>query len=341
MDKTNNKIIWITWENQRRNREISSWIGAELFELLQVERIQSPIKKYAYGLIKTYSLLIRIRPRIVICQNPSIVLSLFICILAKPFNFFAIVDAHNGGIFPLEGKSRSLMAISHLIQKLASLTIVTNDALKIHVIRNGGRSFVLPDPIPRFGKVPQRNEFSNTFNVLYISSFARDEPYENVFRAAHILGRDFRILVTGNHKKANINYDNLPENIDLLGYIPERRFIEILHSANITMDLTTRENCLLCGAYESTAAGKPMVLSATKALRSYFNKGAVYTENSPECIANSIKFARKNFKQLKDDVMELKVEKEMHFEKLINDFRTLIIKVTNYPTLFQKNFKQF
>ena len=55
-----------------------------------------------------------------------------------------------------------------------------------------------------------------------------------------------------------------------------------------TIDLTTRENCLVCGAYQSIAAGKPMVLSKTRALQTFFPAGAVYTDNSAADIRRCI-----------------------------------------------------
>ena len=57
-------------------------------------------------------------------------------------------------------------------------------------------------------------------------------------------------------------------------------YVSMLYSVDATIDLTNRENCLVCGAYESVAAGKPMILSKTQALMEYFNKGAVYVEHT-------------------------------------------------------------
>ena len=58
----------------------------------------------------------------------------------------------------------------------------------------------------------------------------------------------------------------------------------MLYSADAIIDLTTRENCLLCGAYEAVACGTPLILSNTKTLRNYFNSGSVYVDNTVESI---------------------------------------------------------
>ncbi len=319
------KPIWITWESQRRNREIAKRIGADLYEWDQIDRINNPIRKYTYGLFKTVILLLKVKPNIVFCQNPSIILSLFVCISAKLFPFEAVVDAHNAGLFPLEGRSKILMGISKLTQKLAFLTIVTNEALKVRVQKNGGTAFVLPDPIPEFAEIGKTYSLGHSFNTLFICSFAEDEPYENVFEAADILNDSYHIYVTGNYKK-KFDYPpaRLAGNITLLGFVPETEFTRFLHSVDITIDLTNRENCLVCGAYESVAAEKPMIISDTKSLRDYFDKGAVYTDNSADSIAQSIKIAKDNYSRLKEEIRVLKTAKQAIWCELLDDLRKAI-----------------
>jgi hypothetical protein len=49
----------------------------------------------------------------------------------------------------------------------------------------------------------------------------------------------------------------------------------MMRSVDATIVLSERENCLLCGAYETVASEKPMILSNKEALRNYFDKGAI------------------------------------------------------------------
>jgi hypothetical protein len=78
------KAAWITWENQRRNRELSKSLGIPLFELSEIDNISNPFRKYVTGIIKTLKILLEEKPELVICQNPSLVLALFL--VFKLFN---------------------------------------------------------------------------------------------------------------------------------------------------------------------------------------------------------------------------------------------------------------
>ena len=306
---TAKKTIWITWENQRRNREISGKVGVPLFELYYIDDINNRIVKYLKGLLKTTSILLVERPHIIFCQNPSIVLALYLCLLGKIFNLEIVVDAHNAGLFPFECQSRLLNEISILIQKLADLTIVSNNSLEDIVKKNGGKALAVPDPLPTFNNV-SKVSLPHPFNVLYICSFSDDEPYDNVLKAGELLGDTIHLYITGNFKKKKVQFKNIPKNIELLGYISETEYLKMLHSVDATIDLTTRENCLVCGAYESIAAGKPMVISNTKALRQFFNKGAVFTDNTVQGIEGAVRKLQKEYNQLLTETEDAIIEIE-------------------------------
>jgi len=309
--KTNS--IWVTWENQRRNRELSKALGIKLFELSEVDQIKSRFKKYVIGITKTLKIYIRERPNIVFCQNPSLILSLFFVLLKKLAGIKVVVDAHNGGLFPKEGRSLLLGHIARFVQRKADLTVVTNESLKKHVESNGGRGFVLPDKIPNIPiTIPKK--LKGRVNLLFICSYADDEPYEIVFRAAQNISPEICIYVTGNYQKKGIQQKQLPDNVVLTGFIPEDEYIEMLNSVYATIVLTSRENCLVCGAYETVAIGKPMILSRAEALTSYFNLGAVYSENTGEGMEKAIKEVIEREKELTAQVRELKSIRQREWE---------------------------
>lgn len=220
-------------------------------------------------------------------QNPSLVLSLFVVLLKQSAGFKVCIDAHNAGIFPNEGRSRALGAIARWIQRGADLTIVTNEGLRKHVECNGGRAFILQDKIP---SIPLRQEINlkGKFNILFICTFASDEPYGVVFSAFQQISKDVCLYVTGNYRKRNIYPSSLPDNIILMGFIPEDEYVTMLNSVDATMILTDREDCLVCGGYESLSVGKPMILSETKALIEYFNGSAVYSKNTSDGIKRAV-----------------------------------------------------
>lgn len=306
--------IWITWENQRRNRELSHALNARLYELKEIDLIKNPVKKYALGLLKTIRILLNERPLLIFCQNPSLILSAFLVTIKKPARFRVVVDAHNAGLFPKEGESYLLGLLSRYIQRHADLTIVTNRGLQKHVEKNGGKAFILQDKIPTI-PVSQPKKLSKSFNLLFICSYGEDEPYEAVFEAAWKLAPEVHIYVTGNYRKKDIDAASVPGNVTLLGYVSEDQYVDMLNSVDATIDLTTREDCLVCGAYETVAVEKPQILSDTKALRSYFHKGAIYTEHTAQDIAVSVQQLIDEKERLKREAVELKRHLKNEWEK--------------------------
>jgi glycosyltransferase involved in cell wall biosynthesis len=305
--------IWVTWENQRRNRELAQAVGARLFEFKEIDQIRNPFLKYTLGLWKTAAVLLRDRPSEVFCQNPSLILSVFLVTLAKALRFRVVMDAHNAGLNPLEGRSALLNALSRYAQRNAAVTLVTNPGLFDHVQNQGGRPFILPDRIPTFPPAPTK-QLKGDFNFLFICSFASDEPYEIVFEAARRLPPRIHFYVSGNHSKKDIARDTLPENLSLLGYVSEEEYVRMLHSVDATIDLTTREDCLVCGAYETLALSKPQILSNTRALRSFFEKGAVFTNNDAGSLVDAVHQIMENRDRLVQEAIELRHRRQSEWE---------------------------
>jgi glycosyltransferase involved in cell wall biosynthesis len=315
--------IWITWEDQRRNREISSALNVTLYEFPEIDRIANLIRKYMLGIWQTLKVLWREKPAVVFAQNPSIVLSFLVVLLRCLFRYQVIIDAHNVGLFPAEGKSKFLNWISRYIQRKAHMTIVTNKALKTQVETNKGRAFVLPDKIPDFPSVPAQ-KLNGKENILFICTYASDEPYQEVFRAAGQLKEEVTVYVSGNYRKANIKSSDLPPNIVLTGYLSEKEYISMLSAVDATIDLTTRENCLVCGAYESIAMEKPMILSNTAALKKFFQPGAVFEDNNSHSLYHAILQVLKNKENLTQKIREMKYQKIAEWEALKKNLLDLI-----------------
>lgn len=280
--------IWVAWESHRRNKSLSSSLGVPLYELdYRLPRLM----RYLCLPWVTLALFLRKNPRIIFVQNPSLVLALTAIIFGRLTSRIVVVDAHNAGLLPLEGENAFLNALARHLMRRATLTIVSNQGLADQVRRAGGQPCILPDPLPRFdiATYQRRTPDNEIPNVLFVCTWAKDEPYVQVFKAARLIKRPISILVTGNYARAPKDVlQHVPNNVKLLGYVTEKRYQELLMRSDVILDLTMRENCLVCGAYEAVAAKKPLITSCTKALRTYFHKGAVYTRSEPEAIAHAI-----------------------------------------------------
>ena len=280
------KVLWLTWEKQVRNRSMSRELGVPLFVILSD---RGRIARYASCINKTIGLLYREKPSIVICQNPSIVLTLLLLFLRSLFGFKLCIDAHFGGIDDWTG-SNTFQRVLDYCNRTAELVIVTNESHANHVRSLGGDVFVCPDPLPDLSEY-RGHSVEIPYKVFYICSFDVDEPYREVFHAAEILAPEgFRFFVSGNYRKAGIKPAEF-QHVELLGFVPEAEFIGHLFSAQVVIDLTENDNCLVCGAYEAFAACKPLVLSGKKVLKEFFTGGTVFTENQAEDIAVAVRVA--------------------------------------------------
>jgi glycosyltransferase involved in cell wall biosynthesis len=296
---------WITWEIQVRNRSVSKALEIPLIELI-CNRPRAI--KYPILIFKTLKILIRSKVKIVFVQNPSIVLSFFVTTLKSVLNLKVIVDAHNAGVYPLEGRSKILNYITKMICKRADYVLVTNSYIAEVIKRWNGTPFILPDPIPDFSQHPEKQLQSARPYLLFICTWATDEPYMEVIEAASMLKEPIDIYVTGNFEKKLTAHEkeNMPTNVKLLGFVSEDDYVSYLRNSIAVIDLTTRDHCLVCGGYEAVAVEKPGLLSSSKVNSEVFYQGFLFTENNASSIRTGIVNVIKEKGQLEKDIKKLK-----------------------------------
>ncbi|MBD3640943.1 MAG: glycosyltransferase [Marinobacter sp.] len=236
------------------------------------------------------------------------------------------MDAHNAGIFPLDGRYRSLITVSRWIIRNVYLTIVTNEELAKVVSSLGGVPYIITDPIPKIhcdseakDSAPYQKDY-----ILLVCAWADDEPYSEVIKAMERLNHpDLELRITGS-PPVEISKAMLAENIILEGYVSREKYESLVCNAKLIIDLTTRESCLVCGAYEAAAAGKPCILSDDTMARSVFNGGYLFTKNTEEEIANSVKNALNSLSVLEEQMRQFKIEYDSKISIRIKEFEKTI-----------------
>jgi len=295
-------------------------LGVELFEF---SYSGSRLIRYALNFVKTIDVLVTKRPRVVFSSNPSVVLTLVLLHLKTLLRYRHIVDAHLIGVSAFD-KGRVFQKLLDYCNRRTDLTIVTNDEHARHIRQVGGNPFVCEDPLPSFPSGVAQIEGSTKGSILFICSFDPDEPYEEVFQAAKSLISDGLVFyVSGNYKKVNIRPEKYPH-VRFLGYVSSTVFYSYVISVDLILDLTSAENCLVCGAYEAMAAEKPLVTSDTRALRGYFTHGAVYTTHEPEQISSAIRSAYQNRIDLANEIKRWKMSAGQCLAEKMADLRKFI-----------------
>lgn len=285
------EICWITWENHRRSIELARELGADYHFVKSNETfvIRHLIKGF-----KTISLIYRYRKGVVVVQNPSRVLAALAALMKLIFRFPLIVDRHTnfrlGKAISMNPATWFIILCSEFSLRVADLTIVTNSFLKDLVERKGGSALVLHDKIPDMKPPQKKIDLLTGTNVLFVCTYAPDEPYEEVISAARYLPDDVHIHITGNYCKAGLdpNSPDLPANVHLLGFVSSEDYDAYVFSCDVIMVLTTSEWVIVCGGYEAAAAQKPLITSATDALLEFYRGNAYHTEATAEAIGEAI-----------------------------------------------------
>jgi len=292
--------LWISWETHTRSRSIADALNIELIELLSNK---SRMVKYIVLVYKTMLTLLKYKPKVLIVQNPSIVLG-YMSILLKPFfRYKLIMDCHNAALYPLEGKYPWLVSLAQFLIKKANFVIVTNNELAKKVVALGGTPIVLNDPIPSF-KFDTQTQFKNSQpKVTLIATWAEDEPIMEFLNAASTL-ENVDFYVTGKLKDASVKEKYHP--INFPGFVSREDYIKLIATSDLIVDLTTRENCLVCGAYEAVGVGVPLLLSNTDSLQATFDSGAEFCENTVDSIRNGITSALSNIDKLKISIENMR-----------------------------------
>lgn len=294
--------IWVSWERHRRTVELSQVFGTRLFML---ESDLPRLFRHPYFIVVTIRLIRRHKPRIVFVQNPSVILTVLVCVLKRLYGYHLVVDAHNAGI---EAPHAWLDPLYTFMQRCADVTVVSNEGLAVGVAQCGGSPYVLPDKVPQ----PPPSTISTVrfgghqSAVLFICTFAEDEPWREVLEAASRFEGQAIFYVTGRCPDAVSR--SIPRNVVLTGFLPDDEYWSMFRRVNLAIDLTRMDHCLVCGAYEAVAAGTPMILSDTPTLREYFHKGFLFVGHEPTALVDAIRTGLKMEAELRRDMIVLREE---------------------------------
>lgn len=259
------KTLWITWERHRRSRGLAEAFGAKLLEI----ELSGRASRYLLSAIRTKWRLLCERPEVVFAQCPSLVLALLLVLWKPFFRYRLILDLHNAAVEP---GNFFLAALSRFVCRYSDALIVTNSVLKNKLGEFATKTVILPDMLPSIGQSPESPLLKSLTRpvVTLIASFASDEPIGEFLEAVKHLPVPLTCLVTGRRRKAGrvLSYES--DKIIFTDFLSHEDYDALIEHSDILVDLTTRDDCLVCGAYEAVAVGVPVLLSDTPVNRHLF-----------------------------------------------------------------------
>jgi glycosyltransferase involved in cell wall biosynthesis len=146
--------------------------------------------------------------------------------------------------------------------------------------------------------------------------------------AARLLPPEYEVSITGRSKLSEAQRAALPANVRLTGFVSEADYLTLLRNADVVVDLTTRENCLVCGAYEAISLHKALVVSDTTALRELLAEAAEYCRNDAGDIADSIRRAAASRMRLEADARLRDVALRETWQRRRVELRSVLSELT-------------
>jgi glycosyltransferase involved in cell wall biosynthesis len=285
------RAVWLSWHDSTRSRNLAGRLGVEFHAFTGFAT--GPLR-HALGSLWTCERLLRLRPTTILLQSSFLLLLIVGAYKRLATPVFVVADCHNKALErrcpgPLSGM---FMWLKRWSFRQVDLTVVSNAAMLVPAHALAQAVLVLRDPLPRefdqagasSGLTPPRPY------VLFPCSFESDEPVEVIIKTVELLSRrGIATVVTGDDRGAW----RTPDAGDLSlvsrpGFVPFPRYRDLVVSAAAIVVLTTDQRCLMCGAYEALAAGRPLIVSDTPTLRACFENAAAYVPNDPARILDAV-----------------------------------------------------
>ncbi|HUP76704.1 MAG TPA: glycosyltransferase [Acidimicrobiales bacterium] len=270
--------------------------------------------KYPVQAALTAGELLRRRPRVIFVQSPPSFAVMVAGAYAWLFRRSYVIDAHSDAF-----QSSYWMWprwLHRLSLRRAVATIVTNEAFAASVTAAGGTPIVIRDIPTSF---PEGGVFQGADrSIVVVSTFAVDEPLQEVLRAAATLP-EVTFYVTGDSRRYRGSLDDLPANVRFTGFLSSPDYYALLRSSAAVMCLTTRDNTMQRGACEALSLGKPIITSDWPLLRTYFDRGTVHVDNTSARIAAAVREVRARPDHYQDEVSQLQASQRAQWRSSLNE----------------------
>ena len=272
-----------------RSHELAEALDADVLSCFPPgsERRPSAPVRYLLSTLRTVAYFVSRRPRAVIVTNPPIIPALLAVAYARVTGRVVVIDDHPGA-FGAQGYriGEMMLPIHRRLVPSARLCLVTDQSWVDQIERWGGRGLVLHEAPGDWVPFPGRRPGARP-NVLFVCTFGRDEPAEEVIAAAAALP-DVDVTITGDLDRAPAV--EVGPNVHLVGFLDQSSYRLAVENADVVLALTTEPTSAMRAAFEAVWAERVLVVNDWPLLHELF-PNAVHVENTSESIAAGIRRA--------------------------------------------------
>jgi len=292
-------VLFLAWGAVGgRSTEIAGALGGQAVCLFPPGASPRPgvLMRYARSSVETVRILRSMRPAALIVTNPPVIPGLIGLGWSRITGRRIALDSHPGAFGAMEDQaSARLLPVHRWLARRVDVSLVAAPVWQEEVEAWGGRAMVLHEA-PAWDP-PAPAVLHDPFRILYVGTFAGDEPAREVCDAARLLP-DCRLLVTGDPAEAPDGLiGSAPENVRFVGFLDTPAYREEIARADLVVTLTTEPGSVMRAAYEAVYAGRPLVISDWPILRELFPT-AIHVRNDAEGLAHGIRQARARHPEL-------------------------------------------
>lgn len=281
-------LVWAPHEG--RTASFAERLGAELHNVhfLKARRLWAAPLKYPMQWIATWRLLAKKRPHVVYVTNSPPVAGLCVMTYGWLTGTRFVLDTHPPSLIGRKwGWTRPLQRFT----AKRALVNVTDQERFADYFRSWNAPVIVLENPPRLASVPTGAVDVNQHTIVYVGTFAPDEPIEALLDAARKLP-DVTIKILGDVSLAKPSWvESAPDNVVFTGYLRGDDYWSELRRAAAVLVLTEHDYSLCGAAQDALKTGSPLVVSDTPTLRGYFTSGTVFVRNEAGAIAEGIRSA--------------------------------------------------
>lgn len=308
-------ISWVVFHG--RSAGLAEQVGAQTY-YFDIGRPRLPVLlRYMANAVATLWVLLRVRPRAVIIMLPPLPLLMVARAWTTLSGAVLVSDMHSG-VF---NKEKWMWATKPTLRlAVGGHAVVTNEPMAETCRSAGLPTLVLHDTLSE-PTAPRTQANDGAPLVLVPLSYDTDEPLHEILAAA-ARRPDLRWVLTG---RAPQEYRGAAaEHVEFPGYVSNEEYDQLLGTADVVLALTTREDTLQRAGYEAANGARPLVTSATAALKDFFEDSAVYTEPTADGIVAAVTEALDRGPELVERIREVHARRRAEQRTALAQLRALV-----------------